>query len=211
MPDVDWSIEGVEFGNCNCDYGCPCQFESKPTHGTCFGFEALRIDKGHFADIKLDGLMAALLYRWPGPIYEGNGEMQAVIDERADDRQRDALSTVLHGGETVDEATHWWVYHAMCSTVHPPVVAPIDFTVDLDARRARVEIPGLVSSTGRPIKSPATGAEHRVRIDMPDGIEFEIAEVGSASTQATAAIAFELNDSYGQFNVIRHSGRGFAH
>ena len=101
MAQVDWSIEGVEFSNCNCDYACPCQFESRrPTHGHCRGFAAVRIDKGHFGDLALDGLGAALLYAWPGPIYEGNGECQAIIDERADGKQRDALATVLYGGET---------------------------------------------------------------------------------------------------------------
>src|SRR5215468_1229819 len=97
MAQVDWYIEGVEFSNCNCDYACPCQFESRrPTYGDCRGFAAVLIDKGHFGDVALDGLGAALLYAWPGPIYEGNGECQAVIDERADGKQRDALATVLY-------------------------------------------------------------------------------------------------------------------
>ena len=57
MAQVDWYIEGVEFSNCNCDYACPCQFESRsPTHGDCRGFAAVRIDKGHFGDVALDGL-----------------------------------------------------------------------------------------------------------------------------------------------------------
>jgi hypothetical protein len=42
----------------------------------------------------LDGLCGALIYAWPGPIYEGNGECQGVIDERADAKQRDALATI---------------------------------------------------------------------------------------------------------------------
>src|SRR5262245_25594710 len=59
MAQVDWYIEGVEFSNCNCDYACPCQFESRrPTNGDCRGFAAVRIDKGHFGDITLDGLGA---------------------------------------------------------------------------------------------------------------------------------------------------------
>ena len=33
MPKTDWFIEGVEFSNCNCVYGCPCQFEDTPTDG----------------------------------------------------------------------------------------------------------------------------------------------------------------------------------
>jgi hypothetical protein len=118
----DDGLEGVEFSNCNCDYGCPCQFESRrPTYGYCRGFAAVRIDEGYFGDVALDGLGAALLYAWPGPIYEGNGECQAVIDERADGKQRDALATVLYGGETNEGATHWWVYRMMSSTVHPPL------------------------------------------------------------------------------------------
>ena len=69
MPMVDWSIEGVEFGNCNCAYGCPCQFEDAPTGGSCRGFEVVRIDKGHFGDVTLNGLYSALIYYFPGPIY----------------------------------------------------------------------------------------------------------------------------------------------
>jgi hypothetical protein len=160
MPKIDWYVVGIEFGNCHCDYACPCQFESLPTHGNCRGFEVVRIDKGHFGDIKLDGL-----------------------------------------NETKDEATHWWVYHAMSSRVHDPLVKPIEFEVDIDARTAKVRIPGVLEAVGGPIKSPATGQPHRVRIEIPNGIEFERAEVGSASTKATGAITLDLKDSYGQFNV----------
>ncbi|HKB84140.1 MAG TPA: DUF1326 domain-containing protein [Burkholderiales bacterium] len=39
MAHVDWLIVGKSFGNCNCDYGCSCQFESRPTHGDCRGTE----------------------------------------------------------------------------------------------------------------------------------------------------------------------------
>ncbi len=207
---VDWYIEGVEFGSCNCGYGCPCQFESRPTEGHCRGFEVIRIDNGHFGALRLAGLSAALLYAWPGPIYEGNGEIQAIIDERANAEQRSALETVLYGGETDEGRTHWWVYRAMSSTVHPPIFKPIEFDVEIEARTARVVIPGLLEATGRPIRSPATGAEHRVRIDIPDGIEFEVAEIGSATTKTLASIALDLKDTYGQFNVLRHSGYGIV-
>lgn len=208
MPQVDWYIEGVAFGNCSCDYGCPCQFESRPTGGFCRGFEVVRIERGHFGGVSLDGLYMATIYAWPGPIYEGNGQMQAIIDERATDAQRAALTTVVHGGETNDEATHWWVYHAMSSKVHPPLFKPITFEVDVAARTARVSIPGMLKANGRPIISPATGAPHRVQISVPNGIEFETAEIGSASTWATGAITLNLKGSYGQFNVLRHSGEG---
>ena len=205
---IDWHIEAISFGSCNCDYGCPCQFERRPSHGDCRGFEVGRIEHGHFAEVKLDGLCFALLYAWPGAVFEGDGTMQAIIDERADGEQRRALCTVLHGGETEEAKTHWWVYHAMSSTVHEPLFKPIDFAVDIAARTARVSIPGVLHSTGRPIVSPATGEHHRVRIDIPNGIEFELAEIGSASTTAAGLIELQLNDTYGQFNVVRQSGTG---
>jgi hypothetical protein len=99
----------------------------------------------------------------------------------------------------------------MSSTVHDPIFRPIAFQIDIAARTAKVVIPGVLEATGRPIKSPATGGEHRVRIDIPNGIEFELAEVGSASTKASGAIALDLTDSYGQFNILRHSGTGVVH
>jgi hypothetical protein len=67
----------------------------------------------------------------------------------------------------------------------------------------------VARTEGRPIKSPATGQEHRVRIDIPGGIEFDVAEIGSGSTKG--AIAFTLKDSYGQFNRLRHNGGGVIH
>jgi len=211
MTIVDWYVEGVSFGNCNCSYGCPCQFEALPTHGHCRGFEVFRIDKGHFGEVWLEGLKAAMLYAWPGPIFEGKGELQAVIDERADARQREALVKILHGEETEEAATHWWVFHAMSDKIHEPLYKPIEYEVDVEARTARVVIPGVIQSVGRPIKSPATGAEHRVRIDIPNGIEFELAEIGSATTKATGAVKLDLTDTYGQFNSLRHSGSGIVH
>lgn len=208
MPKIDWYVEGIEFSNCNCDYSCPCQFEARPTHGNCRGFEVVRIDSGHYGTVSLDGLNVALLYAWPGAIFEGNGEMQGIIDARARPDQRAALATVLYGGETDEAKTHWWVYHAMSSKVHEPLFKPIDFAVDVGARKARVVIPGVLEARAQPIKSPATGQEHRVRIDIPNGIEFEIAEIGSGTTKSAGAIPLDLKDTYGQFNIIRHSGTG---
>mgnify|MGYP003583177285 FL=1 len=209
MAQVDWYIEGVEVSNCNCDYACPCQFESpRPTHGYCRGFAAVRIDRGHFGDVALDGLCAALLYGWPGPIYEGNGECQAVIDEQADGKQRDALAAIMYGEETNAEATHWWVYRAMSSTVHPPLFKRIQFDADIERRKARILIPGVLESTAQPIVSPATGAEHRVRIGLPNGIEFDIAEIASGTTKTTASVALDLKDSYFHFTTLRQSGKG---
>jgi hypothetical protein len=205
---TDWYLEAESFGNCNCDYSCPCQFELRPSEGNCRGMEALRITTGYFGPTRLDGLCAVVTYAWPGAVYEGGGQMQAIVDARADADQRLALGKILHGEEADEGANHWWVFRAMCDTVHPTLFAPIEFDVDIAGRRARVRIPDLLESEGRPIVSPATGKEHRIRIDLPSGIEFDIAEIGSGTTRTRSAIPIEVGDTYGQFNTLRHSPRG---
>lgn len=208
MSMIDWYVEGPSFSNCNCDWSCPCQFESLPTHGDCRAFNVFRIDKGNFGDLKLDGLKAGALYAWPGPVFEGKGEMQAIIDEQADDAQRAALYSIICGENTNEAATHWWVYHAMCDQVHETLFKPIEFHIDIEARKAHIVIPDIVQSIGSPIRSPATGDEHRLRLDMPNGIEFRLAEIGNGSTDANGAISLNLENSYGQWSMLGHSGLG---
>lgn len=206
---IDWYVDGIKFGNCSCDYSCPCQFELLPSHGYCHGIEVIRINEGRFGDVDLAGLQAVTQYQWPGAIFEGNGEMQVIIDKRATPAQREALTAILHGRETKEAATHWWVFHAMSNTVHETLFEDIFFEVDIDARTASVTVPGLLTASGRPIHSKVDGSPHRVRIQLPHGIEFDTAEVGSASTRATMAQDLVLDDSFGQFNRFRTSGNGY--
>src|SRR5262252_2898996 len=107
-------------------------------------------------------MTSATSFYTPGRV-QSSKAMQAIIDERADEEQRKALATVLYGGETEEARTHWWVFRAMWTTVHEPIVKPIDVEVDIERRTARVSIPALLKSTGQPIVSPATGGQHRVR------------------------------------------------
>ena len=171
MTYVDWEIKAREFANCNCAYGCPCQFNALPTDGTCRAAVGFQIDEGHFGDVKLDGLRAAGLYTWPGAVHEGNGTMQLIVDDSASPAQREALLTIMQGKETEPMTTMWSVYTAMCDTILDPIFVPIEFEVDVDARTGRLSIPGVVETWGEPIKNPVTGADHRVRIDMPEGFE----------------------------------------
>ncbi len=210
MTYVDWEIKGRAFGNCNCSYGCPCQFNALPTDGTCRAAVGYQIDEGHFSDVKLDGVRMAGLYTWPGPVHEGNGTMQLIVDESASDAQREALLTVMQGKETEPMATMWSVYTAMCSTILDPLSKPIDFEVDVDGRTGRLSIPGVVETRGAPIRNPVTGDVHRVRIDMPDGFEYSLAEIGSGTTKATGEIKLDMKDSYGQFARLHLSPTGPA-
>jgi hypothetical protein len=88
------------------------------------------------------------------------------------------------------------------------------FTIDIKEVTARASIPGMVESTGGPIRPDHTpDSVHRVQIVIPGGIEFEVAEMGSASTKTGSESAVQLNltDSYGQWNLLKHSGSGVVH
>ena len=206
---TQWEIKGIEICNCNCNFGCPCQFNSMPSHGNCQGILGFDIEEGHFGVVRLNGLRAVLLVQYPGAIHEGNGTMQVVIDERADAAQRDALLKIMTGAETEEMATVLWVYSAMAPTKLEPLYRPIDMEADIDRRQARLRIPGIVEMAAEPIRNPVTGAEHRARVDLPHGIEFRLAELGSGTTNTMGALALSgLSGTHAHFARIHMNNAG---
>jgi len=199
MTDVKWSIRAREFQNCNCAYGCPCQFNALPSYGNCEAVAGMQIDEGFHANTRLDGLRFVGIFRWPGAIHEGKGEAAVVIDERANDSQRAALLRILTGQDTEPGATIFQVFSTTFEKLHEPIFAPIDFEVDIDGRKGRLIVRGVTEGRGEPIKNPVTGAEHRVRIDIPDGFEYSLAEIGRGWTAVSHPMQFTLVDSYAQF------------
>lgn len=140
MPHVDWKLQGPELSTCNCDWGCPCQFNARPTHGHCRAAVAMRIDHGHFGAVRLDGLHWVSLLAWPGAIHEGDGEVLAIVDRRADERQREAILKILAGEETEPGATIFNALAATLATVHQPQFLPIEFEVDFERRTGRFAV-----------------------------------------------------------------------
>lgn len=193
---TEWEPHGIEFGNCNCSYGCPCQFNALPTYGHCRALGFFRIDKGYFSRAKLDGLNMASATRWPGAVHEGRGIMQSIIDGWADEEQRTALLSIVTGKDTEPMATFWAVYAAMCETVLDPIYTAISIDLDMKARRARCTAGDVARGRGEPIPNPVTGAEHRVGIVLPDGFEYERNEVGRGWSSCSAGVPLTLGDSY---------------
>ncbi len=203
-----WMIRGAEFANCNCAWGCPCQFNSPSTHGHCEAMGAGRIEEGHFNDTRLDGLNFVMILQWPGEIAEGNGRGQIIIDERADAAQRAALRKILNGESTAPGTTHFNIFNSTLSEVLDPIYAPIELKIDVDAREASVKVPNLVESEGVPMTNPFTGEPARARIELPNGFEYTKAEIGSGKTKVTTAIQLDLAGSYGQFNILHMNQDG---
>lgn len=205
---IPWEIQGRELVNCNCSYGCPCQFNALPTHGSCHATGAIAIDKGRFGDTSLDGTKIAFVFWWPGAVHEGRGKCVPIVDERTSAGQRQALLTLMSGQESDPFATMFNVYASTMETVYEPVFANIDFDVDVDERVGRIKVEGYIDTSAEPIRNPVTGAAHRVRIDLPHGFEYALAEVGSASSTITGPIAFDLKNSYGQFARLHLNNHG---
>lgn len=206
---VSWRITGKHVKNCNCDYGCPCDFLGRPSRGGCTGFVAMEIDRGHFGDVKLDGLHWAGLVNFPGAIHEGNGALQPVIDSRADPKQREALLTILSGKDQ-SPASMFSIFNSVLSKVHDPLFLPFTFEFDYAKRRAKVAIQGLLESAIEPIVNPVTGTEHRIRVEMPEGFEYHESEFASGSVHASGKVAFDLKNSHGSLARVAYTENGFA-
>ena len=102
MGGTAWVLKGAANGYCNCDYGCPCQFMGRPSSsdGSCRAVQFIQIDEGRYGAIKLDGLRFGWLVSWPGAVHEGNGVIQLIIDDRADEEQREAIRRIAYNEDT---------------------------------------------------------------------------------------------------------------
>lgn len=203
-----WEFKGRELVNCSCEYGCNCQFNALPDKGHCYAVAGIVIDEGRHGDTRLDGLKIGAVFKWPGAIHEGNGEALAFVDERANEAQRDALLKIMTGQDTDSFATMFAVYASTVTKMNEPVFTAIDFEVDPDARRTRLSIPGYVETVGEPIRNKVSGAESRAQIVLPDGFEYAVADIGSASSTVHQTMPLEMKDSYGQFAHLNLNSHG---
>jgi hypothetical protein len=203
---TEWYMEGPWFKNCNCDPGCPCDFNQYPTQGHCEGMVAMRIDKGHFGDVDLSGLHWAGAVRWPGALHEGNGELQPIIDAGASPEQMQALGEALSGkhGDTLME-----IIAFICPTVHEPIVADFEFEFDLDERTGRVKAGDALESDVETLKNIDPPTPYRVIVKIPNGFEYtgpdESAETALAKKiRFDGAFQFDLQDSHASMAYVRH-------
>lgn len=208
MPQINtpWRIEGEYIKNCNCAPGCPCDFWAPPTYHKCEGMAGMRIIKGHFGDVKLDGLKWAVCYHWPGPLHEGNGTAQAYIDERASEEQRTALITILSG-----RAGNAWyeVFNSVVATKLRPKFVAIEWQFDLDKREARCAVPGEMETISEPIRNLATGDEHRIRVDMPNGMEYFAPEIATTKRlRSSGPVAFDCAAAHSSMAVVIQTHEG---
>ncbi len=144
----------------------------------------------------------------PGEIADGNGCSQVIIGERANEKQREAINKIALGESTAPGATHFYVFNSTMSEVLETLYAPIEMSIDIEARKAHTKIEGLVESTGSPLINPFDGEEARKGIHLPNGFEYTYAEMGSGNSRITAGIQLGLSNTYGQFNILHMNQDG---
>ena len=210
MTGKNWQIEGRYVEYCSCDHGCPCESMADPTYGYCTCLVAFKIDKGHCEGVRLDDLAVVGTFYFPRAIHHGAGVFQPILDERADEAQREALFYIL-SGEDQPVGTMFQIFSVIIETIKDPLFAKIDFDWDLDKRQARIEVADLVRATSEPIRNPVTDEEHRMITVLPDGWVFHEAESASGFAKSLGAVKFDLNSRHSSLAYIAWNQHGLLH
>ncbi len=208
MAFVDWEIKGPELSSCNCDWGCPCQFNALPTHGDCQAAVAIQIDEGHFGDTNLDGLRFAAVFKWPGAVHEGDGQVLPIVDARASDAQKEAILKIMSGEETEPGSTIFNVFATTYTKVHEPIFADIDFEANMKARKGKFNIKNIVKALFNPITNAVTGEEQSVSVRLPNGFEYREAEYASSTVETEGPIVMKWDNSHAHFAQIHMGTNG---
>jgi hypothetical protein len=210
MADT-WAIEGAWFKNCNCDPGCPCDFNQAPTHDNCEGILGMRIDKGHFGDVSLDGVKWAGAAYWPGRIDEGNGDIVPIVDEGASEEQRNAILTLVSGqaGGTIFE-----IFSAVCPNVKEPIFAPIEFEFDIESRSGRLKAGDVIDTEVETLRGIDPPDPYRVVVRIPGGFEYtgpdneaETALTTRLTVRGGGNLDYEHTDSHSSMAWVKHEGQ----
>ena len=200
---IKWKMRVYFLDACNCDWGCPCQFNAKPTHGNCEGVSAFRILEGHYGDVRLDGIDVVWFGGWPGPIHEGHGKGVYYVDHHADKKQIEALSEIVSGRAG---GGPFQVYAGTLDELKGPKLAKIIFHPK--GIESEVKIEGVAEAVLEPIRNPVTGKVHRAIIELPGG--FEASRMDQASARKLEvndeAMKFNYTGTYGSFQETTWQG-----
>jgi hypothetical protein len=197
---VPWAMTGTMIVACNCDYGCPCNVNGRPSLGKCEGGWTWRIDSGHYGDTKLDGLSFSVFADWPGAIHEGGGKAVSFFDERADDAQREALATLARG----DAGGPWGIF---ATTYELEAPRPLPYEIDVADERSRFTIGNAAELEVETIRNPVTGNEVHPRLQLPEGLLVrELGLYASKTFRVSDGISYDHSGRYAALGKFEYSG-----
>ena len=186
-------VSGDVLIACNCDWGCPCNFQALPSRGFCEGGWIWLIDDGEVDGVRVGGLGVALFAKWPGAIHEGGGQAVSYIDARADETQRGVLAGLLRG----EFGGPWGVFGKTYQLAEPSVV-PFDVTFAAHGSRARVgEVVRLELAK---MRNPVTQAEIHPEVVLPEGMVVKRGVLAaSREFRSAGGLEFDHSGQYAAF------------
>jgi hypothetical protein len=196
-----WHVRGQVILACNCDYGCPCNFNGLPTTGKCEGNWNWHITDGSYGDVSLSGLTFGVAVNWPKAIHNGNGDGVVVIDERANEAQREALQMLIAG----KAGGPWKIISSTISKVSGPHYVP--FEVKFDGFHSSVSAGDFVELQMEPVRNPVTNAEVHPRAVLPEGMVFKDGMLAASSTfRISGPVSFEHSGKYAAAAEFEYRG-----
>ncbi|HMC26793.1 MAG TPA: DUF1326 domain-containing protein [Verrucomicrobiae bacterium] len=197
-----WKFEADFWQACNCDYGCPCEFEAPPSKGFCQGLGVWRISKGSYGKVSLDGLSLGFAIHTPEALHKGNGTGMIFYDKKANAAQRDALKQI---GEGKAGGLPFEIFPAIISKLLEPQY--VDFQYKSKGRNSSVRAGDLVQIALEPIKNPVSGKPESIRVEHTTGFMFKTAEVLSAKECRSTApgLSFNWPDKSGFLSHVQYA------
>ncbi len=192
-------VNGHVLIACNCDWGCPCNVNARPTKGFCQGGWIWQIDGGQADNVDVAGLGAAVFARWPGAIHEGGGRATCYVDGRAGDAQRAALTRMLRG-----ELGGPWGVFIKTYALAPPVFAPFDISLEQYASRATIG--DVVELAFDKIRNPVTQVEAHPELVLPEGLVVKRGALAASSVfRVKDELAYDHSGQYAAFGRFEYS------
>jgi len=167
-----WEFKADYVESCNCDFGCPCNFNGFPTDGHCEAAVGYHIREGRYGRTKLEGTDVVAVYGWPSAIHRGGGTMRLYVGDAATPEQREALVRIFSG--RAKGSGPFAVFAGTVATEEEPVFAPIE--MHIDGRRSRFHIPNACEVALAPHTNPVSGEVQDVRLHLPKGFIFRTAQ-----------------------------------
>lgn len=195
-----WHVEGEWFDVCKCSVPCPCTFAQAPSYGDCEGVLAYHIREGHYGDVSLAGLNLLGLEQFEGNIWSGKTKatMGFFIDERADQRQREALQMIWSGQAGGFPA----VFAELIGEMHGIEYVPIEFEIADDLSYWRAEIPGRVIAKAEALIGPMTPPGKGVQTINAPGSETGPGTVATCGAAGLASISRSTGQGLSKSNNL---------
>ena len=196
-----WDVKGTVTLACNCDWGCPCNFNARPTYGHCEGEWTWHVGAGRYGATQLDSLNFTLACDWPAAIHEGNGEALILMDERADEAQRRAIQTLLDG----QVGGPWAILRNTLTRVHGPRFVP--YMVKLDGVHSTVRAGNNLHLEFQPIRNPVTKAEAFPQLLLPQGMVWKDGSIAASRLfRVQGGPSYDHSGKYAAIARFEYSG-----